>query len=110
VYGIFFSVESFYNFEGHSDAKNIIAWSSHAHQEAGRHTTAVRNSPLPHPSAHHLRLNKRFHQENFSPCPVYQVDSPEYTIVPRALGNQVAAPLPFITRFHFQHRGPPSVV
>ncbi|WP_229688952.1 hypothetical protein [Puia dinghuensis] len=111
MYGIFFSVESFYNFEGHSDARTILAHSLLSQQPAAsRQAMAVRTSPQPYPFSHNLRLNKRYHEENFPPCPVYQVAAPVCYITPRALGSDVVARLPFITRFHFQLRGPPFAI
>lgn len=106
VYGSFFFVESFHNFEGNSDAKKILTHGSLlCHPSAKR--AMVRTSALPDPSSHHIRLNKRFHQTDFPPCIVYQVASPVRYITPRMLSSYTDAGLPFITIFHFRLRGPP---
>ena len=104
VYGVFFSVESFYNFEGAGGRIAVL------HAAGSQGATMVKHSPLPYPSAHNLRLNKRFHQEDFRLCPVYQAPAPVCYVTPRALGIAVDAGLPFVTLFHLQLRGPPFAV
>jgi hypothetical protein len=109
VYGVFFSVESFYNFEGHSNARDIISYSSIIkHSSDSR--SGVRTSPLPYPSSHNTRLNKRYHQEDFPPCAVYRVTSPVRYIIPKTLRLYPALRLPVVTIFHPQLRGPPFSV
>jgi hypothetical protein len=104
VYGIFFSVESFYNFEGHSDAREII------HRAALVQSGSAANASLhcyPGPQKTRVRLNKRFHQEEFPPCTVYEVGAPVIYVTPRELGSLVVSPLPSVTVAHPQLRGPP---
>jgi hypothetical protein len=105
VYGVFFSVESFYNFEGHSDAKKILSHSSfvcHSTGNGGISTSATR-----FPSTHTVRLNKRYQQENFHPCPIFRVEAPVVYVMPRMLGVSSIQPLPFVTIDHSLLRGPP---
>ncbi len=109
VYGVFFSVESFYNFEGHSNAKDIISYAAVIkHSPGGR--SMVRTSPLPFPSSHNIRLNKRYHQEDFPPCAVYQAITPVRYIIPKTLNTYPALRLPVVTILHPQLRGPPFAV
>jgi hypothetical protein len=108
VYGIFFSVESFFNFEGHSNAKDIFRYSSFIHF-SGNHRSVVKTTPLHSSSIHNIRLNKRFHQEDISPCPVFSVAVPESYSIPQVLGFCRAIPLPSITVTQHRLRGPPVV-
>jgi hypothetical protein len=106
VYGVFFSVESFYNFEGHSDASKLLS-----HVSLVRHTDnhrSVSTSSSQSPSAHSLRLNKRYQQQNFTPCPVFRTEGPVCYRVP---GTPVVRPvctLPFVAIDHPAFRGPPA--
>jgi len=108
VYGVFFSVESFFNFEGHTDTKDLFKYSTLA-QISGNHQQVVRTSPLQSSGKHKIRLNKRFHQEDAVPCPVIAVAAPEERIIPRVLGAYLAAPLPSVLVVHLRLRGPPVV-
>src|ERR1700744_4118684 len=85
VYGIFFSVESFYNFEGHSNASEIIRYASlvNGHENM---VSSARTTPLHSTSIHSIRLNKRFHQEEIPPCPVLTPVLPEFVLTPLVLG------------------------
>lgn len=105
VYGVFFSVESFYNFEGHSDAKKILHSSSLAYHSTGFQGAST--SSVPFPSLHGVRLNKRYHKEDFPPCPIVRIEAPVRYITPRILGVFVVRALPFITIDHSLLRGPP---
>jgi hypothetical protein len=108
VYGIFFSVESFYNFEGHSNASDIIRYAGldNGHQKdvAITHTT-----PLHSPAAHSLRLNKRFHQENIPPCPVASPVLPEDVLTPLVVSAYSRTDLPEPALLHHPLRGPPAL-
>jgi hypothetical protein len=107
VYGIFFSVESFYNFEGHSDARDIIRYASLTNGlEKG---TSILHTPLHSTSTHSIRLNKRFHQENIPPCPVLTPASPEYVLAPLVLGDYCCTDLPRPALLHRPLRGPPAL-
>jgi hypothetical protein len=108
VYGVFFSVESFYNFEGHSDAKAVFNYSALA-QLQGNHQQVVKSSPVQSSGKHKIRLNKRFHQEDIAPCPVITVAAPEERIIPRVLGAYRTAPLPTVPEACLRLRGPPVV-
>jgi hypothetical protein len=105
VYGVFFSVESFYNFEGHSDAKKILHSSSLAYHSTGQQGAST--SPVPFPSNHGIRLNKRYHQEDFPLCPVIRVEMPVRYVKPRMPGVLPIRALPFVTIDHSLLRGPP---
>ena len=106
VYGIFFSVESFYNFEGHSNASDIIRYASliSGHD---KDVTVVRTTPLHSTSAHSIRLNKRFHQEDMLPCPILMPVLPEYVLAPVVLGCYCRTALPKPALLHRPLRGPP---
>ena len=110
VYAIFFSVESFYNFEGHSEAREIIKYSSFV--QCASVIPGVKAAVLSHPAPHRIRmrLNKRFHQEDFSPCQVYEVSAPVMDLTPGETGTFPIALLPSVSPVHPQLRGPPSVV
>lgn len=105
VYGVFFSVESFYNFEGHSDAKKILSHASRVRHEA--RDRGVSTSSAQFPAAHSIRLNKRYQQENFPPCPIFRVEMPVSYVEPRRPVVYSVWPLPFITVDHSSLRGPP---
>ncbi|HLZ89005.1 MAG TPA: hypothetical protein VKQ52_17240 [Puia sp.] len=109
VYGIFFSIQSFYNFEGHSDAREILRHA--AFLPVVSSGSGVKAIPAAHPDSHRvrLRLNKRFHQEEFPPCTVYEVCVPVIYVTPHALGPFAIRPLPAVTLFHPQLRGPPYI-
>jgi hypothetical protein len=107
VYGIFFSVESFYNFEGHSDARDIILHSSFLHAQSANAGVKGSHANFPHSHKVRLRLNKRFHQEEVQPCTVYEVVAPHITVTPYELGSYALSPLPTVPLEHPQLRGPP---
>ena len=109
VYGVFFSVESFYNFEGHSNASDIIRYASliNGHEKA---FSSVRTTPLHPTTAHSIRLNKRFHQENIPPCPVLAPVLPEYVLTPPVLGCNCRTDLSEPALLHRPLRGPPALV
>ncbi|HEV9035375.1 MAG TPA: hypothetical protein VGQ51_02090 [Puia sp.] len=105
VYGVFFSVESFYNFEGHSEAKKLLSHASLVRLTDGNR--GVSTSSARFPSSHSIRLNKRYQQENFTPCPIFRVEMPVCYVVPRTPRPYPVCPLPFITIDHSSLRGPP---
>ena len=106
VYGIFFSVESFYNFEGQTDAKGIVAYASLSKAKR-QHGLIARTIPLRSASSHGLRLNKRFHQEVIPPCPIFLPTRPEYALTPLTRVCDRPAELPGPTLLYRPQRGPP---
>lgn len=107
VYGVFFSVESFYNFDGHSGAASTSPTSA-AFYASG--DGQVRASPLPISKPHSMRLNKRYHQANFPPCPIFRIEPPVVYVAPRNLGALPVRFLPKVTLPSSLLRGPPFVV
>ena len=107
VYGVFFSIESFYNFEGHSEAREIIRYSSFLRSTPVEAGVIASNAAYPHSHTSRLRLNKRFHQEDYSPCTVYTVVAPIIYETPYELGSFAVQPLPAVALIHPQLRGPP---
>jgi hypothetical protein len=108
VYGIFFSVESFYNFEGQTNTRDTLRYAS----VAGVHGTDVsvaRSMPLHSATSHGIRLNKRYHQENIPPCPVLAPTVREYALTPLILGIYRPADLPKPVLLHRPLRGPPAL-
>jgi hypothetical protein len=109
VYGIFFSVESFYNFEGQTDVKGILAYASliKVNQQSGG--PRARTAPLRSASSHGLRLNKRYHQEVISPCPVLLPVRPEYVLTPLSPVCDRHADLNEPALLYRPQRGPPAL-
>jgi len=105
VYGIFFSVQSFFNFEGHSNAKDIFKHSSLV-RSSQKHAV-VKAIPLNSSPSHNIRLNKRFHQEDITLFPVFCVAAPVLHIIPRVLGSYRDLPLTSIPLLSRPLRGPP---
>lgn len=91
VYGIFFSIESFYNFEGQPNGKGEIR----------------KNPPLQSSASHGFRLNKRYHQEDIPPFPILSPVTPERCITPVRIGSYGNEQLPSIAIVHYSLRGPP---
>lgn len=104
VYGVFFSVESFYNFDGHSGAKQVPVSAATFH--VSRNGLA-RTSPLPISKPHSMRLNKRYHQANFPLCPIFRVESPVVYVTPKMLGVLPVRSLPVVALPSSFLRGPP---
>jgi hypothetical protein len=96
VYTAFFSVESFYNFEGQSRSKETFGYS------------VVKNSPLHTAATCRFRLNKRFHPEAIPSCPIVSPIAPQRCLPPVRLGIPGDHPLPDIAIFHYLLRGPPA--
>jgi len=108
VYGVFFSVESFFNFEGQVNTKELFKYSAFVHF-SGNHQSVIKTPPLQSSSKHNLRLNKRYHQEDIAPCPLISVAPPVLPLIPRVLGSYSIVPLPSIAVVHRPLRGPPVV-
>ena len=108
VYGIFFSVESFYNFEGQTDAKGIVAYAS-LFRVKQRHGPIAQTTPLRSASSHGLRLNKRYHQEVISPCQIFVPGRPEYAVTPLTPVCYRPADLNEPTLLYRPQRGPPAL-
>ena len=107
VYGIFFSVESFYNFEGQTNARDIMLAAHISHQ--AKDGAIARTTPLHSSSSHSLRLNKRYHQEDIPPCPVLAPLAPVVILTPLVLGSHRSAGLSDLTVLHRTLRGPPAI-
>jgi hypothetical protein len=107
VYGIFFSVESFYNFEGQNNVRDIMLAAHISHQAKGG--PIARTTPLHSSSTHSLRLNKRYHQEDIPPCPVLAPPAPVVILTPLVLGLHRSIDLSDPARLHRTLRGPPAV-
>ncbi|HEY4063283.1 MAG TPA: hypothetical protein VGM30_15360 [Puia sp.] len=101
VYAVFFSVQFFFNFDGPGPGN----YSPNIFTQAA----AVHHSPLPPTGTHTIRLNKRFHQENITPCDVFFVDVPTPYIMRRTLGDFRDVFLPSFTPIYRPLRGPPIV-
>jgi len=95
VYGVFFSVESFYNFDG-----------QHRHREAAVHSV-VKTVPVHSGAVPGFRLNKRYHPEYNPPCPILSPATPERRLPLLRLGTPRGIALPDITIVHYSLRGPP---
>jgi len=95
VYGVFFSVESFYNNEGQPSAKQGFGYS------------VVKNTPLHSGASPGFRLNKRYHQEDIPPCPILSPVTPERCITPVRIGSDSNDVLPSDAIVHYSLRGPP---
>jgi hypothetical protein len=96
VYAAFFSVESFYNFEGQPRST------------VGFRYSVVKNVPVHSTGACRFRLNKRFHPEVIPPCPIISPEGPRWVVIPVRLGSFGDDPLPAIAIFHYSLRGPPA--
>jgi hypothetical protein len=108
VYGIFFSVESFYNFEGQTDAKDIVAYASLVRVQQ-QHGSGARTTPLHSTSSHGIRLNKRYHQEVISSCPIFSPTRPEFVLTPLTPVCNRPADLNEPTLLFRPQRGPPAL-
>jgi hypothetical protein len=95
VYGVFFSVESFYNFEGQPNANQSSGYS------------VVKSHPLHSGASPCFRLNKRYHQEDIPPCPILPPVTPERCITPVRIGSYENEALPSVAIVHYSLRGPP---
>jgi hypothetical protein len=95
VYTVFFSVESFYNFEGQPHSKEVFSYS------------VVKTTPVHSSTCPGFRLNKRYHPEVISPCPIVPPEAPKWCLTPVRLGFPNKSPLPDVSRVHYSLRGPP---
>jgi hypothetical protein len=106
VYGIFFSVESFYNFEGQTNAGEILRFATLARVQQ-QHVASARSTPF-HPAFYHgIRLNKRFHREVVPSCPLLSPTRPEYALTPLTRVCYRPAGLAEPTLLYRPQRGPP---
>lgn len=108
VYTVFFSVQCFFNFDGHSEARTIFkheAYLSHY----GKQAHIVVDGSSHSTPAHKIRLNKRFHQENFPPCEIVSVEAPPAFVTHVSLGSYRDVFLSFFTPVPHPLRGPPVV-
>jgi hypothetical protein len=84
VYAVFFSIQFFYNFDGHPNAQqNSPKYSSSANY-TGNGLDAVKDGPIKSsaPFLHTFRLNKHFHQADISPCSVFSVKAQPPHVIP----------------------------
>jgi hypothetical protein len=97
VYAVFFSIQFFYNFDGHPKAQNALQYSSSANY-VGNGLDAVKGGPIRSstPVSHTIRLNKHFHQADISPCTVFSVEAPPPHVVPTTFFYY---PKPFASSF-----------
>src|SRR5580698_268437 len=96
VYAVFFSVESFYNFEGQPQGKKVFRYA------------VVKSAPLHSTTSHAFRLNKRYHPEVIPPCPIVSPETPAWYLTPVRIGSPGDHPLPDIAIVHYSLRGPPA--
>ncbi|HTI07330.1 MAG TPA: hypothetical protein VL832_02205 [Puia sp.] len=108
VYAIFFSVQSFYNFEGNSNSQEVFSHYSILHATHGCSVLA-KARPLRSSTGHKTRLNKRYHQENILPCEVVSIVIPERYIPLQTpdFSRQTVLPSPILVNYTL--RGPPAV-
>lgn len=108
VYAVFFSVQSFYNFEGNSNSQELFSYYSFVHA-ASKSGVLAKGQPLRSSAGHRTRLNKRYHQENMPPCDVVSVVIPERYIPLQTPDYYRDANLPSIVLVTHPLRGPPVV-
>jgi hypothetical protein len=96
VYAVFFSVESFYNFDGQPRGREDFRYS------------VVKSFPVHSTTSHGFRLNKRYHPEVIPPCPIVSPNAPKWWLTPVRLGSPGDHPLPDIAIIHYSLRGPPA--
>jgi hypothetical protein len=108
VYAVFFSVQSFYNFEGNSNSQEVFSHYSIFHAtHSGSMLAKAR--PLRSSTGHKTRLNKRYHQENILPCEVVSIVIPERYIPLQTpdFSRKTVLPSPILVNYTL--RGPPVV-
>jgi hypothetical protein len=108
VYGIFFSVESFYNFEGQTNARGILEYASLVRVQQ-QHCPVAKATPLHSASSHGIRLNKRYHQGGILSCLILSPSRPEYALTPLTLVCHRPPDLTEPTLLYRPQRGPPSL-
>jgi len=108
VYTVFFSVQSFYNFEGNSNSQEVFSHYSILHATHGSGALA-KARPLRSSTGHKTRLNKRYHQENILPCEVVSIVIPARYIPLQTpdFSRQTVLPSPILVNYTL--RGPPVV-
>jgi hypothetical protein len=108
VYGIFFSVECFYNFEGQGSSSNQLHRLTVA-KEGANAAAVFQTLPVRSRAAYSLRLNKRFHQEDALPVALLSPVLPEYVLAPQMPGCSCHTDLSAPAFLHRPLRGPPSL-
>jgi hypothetical protein len=108
VYGIFFSVECLYNFEGQGSSTNYLHFVSIA-REGARTGQTFQNLPVHSSASRSLRLNKRYHQEEAPPFLFLSPALPEYTMAPSTPGCYCQTALPEPAFLNRPLRGPPAL-
>lgn len=108
LYAVFFSVQSFYNFEGNSNSQELFSYYSFLHA-ASKNGVLAKAQPLHSSSGHKTRLNKRYHQENMPPCDVVSIVIPERYIPLQTPDYYRSVDLPSVIRVNHPLRGPPVV-
>jgi len=109
VYAVFFSVQFFFNFDGPGPTNPHSIFTKTAFAPGNYGTLTAKTGPLHSTTSHKVRLNKRFHQENITPCIVLSVEAPEQYITRETLGDCRNIDLPFTMPVHRLLRGPPAV-
>jgi hypothetical protein len=104
VYGVFFSVESFFNFEGQTNARDVFRYVAMIRSH-GPDLFNAGVPPLP-ASSHGIRLNKRYAPTDMPPCPVFPPTVPDHRL-PVSPGIYRDPALPAITPLTYPLRGPP---
>jgi hypothetical protein len=101
VYAGFFSVESFFNFEGQSELRTTPTHSS----------CFQKNPATPLQSAHTrlVRLNKRYHQADISLSPVISAETPVAYVVPGVASRYRDFPVLSGLPDQRSLRGPPNL-
>lgn len=106
IYGIFFSVQFFFNFESlaHAEALPSYGISSHTPSGHARFNEKKQHQPA---SKTAVRLNKRFQQEEMTPCEIVSVPAPVQYITVKSLGHYENVLRLFIFPISQPFRGPP---
>lgn len=96
IYGIFFSVQWFHNFEGQPNTGRLFGHS------------VAKNTPFHSAASQRFRLNKRYEPEDIPPCPIFSLAAPERGVKPVRLGDFGKDALPSVAIRHYSLRGPPA--
>jgi hypothetical protein len=119
VYGAFFSVQVFFNFEGiagrsgyslHSSACSLHNYSAGLHGAkpvSPAKAAFSKRPPANSSSGVSFRLNKRFQQEEMPPCDPVSIVAPVRYVDLGACGYYPDAFLPSVTPVNKSLRGPP---
>ena len=101
VYAGFFSVESFFNFEGQAEVRTLPTHSSLFQTNS--------TTPLQSTHTHLVRLNKRYHQEDISLNPAISAEAPVAYVVSQPASSYREFPLLSGPPVQRSLRGPPSL-